>query len=214
MDAMIPADSDHEYPSQLVHKVPLANRSGLNTPLIITVHAGQDRSDRLVIWKKVAPDQYKQEQVVYSDPEEDGTGIHFGRPSIFKANYERISDSGVTEESGFFLEIPSSDDFHYHDIDFYEIDNDRLVLLPASGEYGGAYLDGGTMKFFEPIYNRSDPSCCYSGGAIIGTYKLVEDAKQNPPPMEDRRRYEEKDAAWVAPSVAVPSRLKPRCSRL
>ena len=43
MDAMIPADSDHEYPSLLVHKVPLANRSGLNTPLIITVHAGQDR---------------------------------------------------------------------------------------------------------------------------------------------------------------------------
>jgi HEAT repeat protein len=42
MDAMIPADSDHEYPSQLVYKVPLANRSGLNTPLIITVHAGQD----------------------------------------------------------------------------------------------------------------------------------------------------------------------------
>jgi HEAT repeat protein len=180
MDAVIPADSDHEYPSQLVYKVPLANRSGLNTPLIITVHAGQDRSDRLVVWKKVAPDQYKQEQVVYSDPEEDGTGIHFGRPSIFKANYERISDSGVTEESGFFLEISSSDDFHYHNIDFYEIDNDRLVLLPASGEYGGAYLDGGTMKFFEPIYNRSDPSCCYSGGAIIGTYKLVEDAKQNP----------------------------------
>ena len=180
MDAMIPADSDHEYPSQLVHKVPLANHSGLNTPLIITVDAGQDRSDRLVVWKKVAPDQYKQEQVMYSDPEEDGTGIHFGRPSIFKANYERISDSGVTEESGFFLEIPSSDDFHYHNVDFYEIDNDRLVLLPASGEYGGACLDGGTMKFFEPIYNRSDPSCCYSGGAIIGTYRLVEDAKQNP----------------------------------
>jgi len=53
MGAIIPADSDHEYPSQLVHKVPLANRSGLNTPLIITVHAGQERSDRLVVWKRV-----------------------------------------------------------------------------------------------------------------------------------------------------------------
>ncbi len=181
MDAMIPADSDHEYPSQLVDKVPLANSSGLNTPLIITVHAGQDRSDRLVIWKKVAPDQYQQEQVIYSDPEEDGTGIHYGRPSIFKANYERISDSGVTEQSGFFLEIPSSDGFHFHGNDFYKIENDRLVPVPASGEYGDAYFEGGTWKFFEPIYNRSDPSCCYSGGAIIGSYKLVEDAKQNPP---------------------------------
>ncbi len=181
MDAMIPADSDHEYPSQLVYKVPLANRSGLNTPLIITVHAGQDRSDRLVVWKKVAPDQYQQEQVMYSDPEEDGTGVHFEHPSIFKANYERISDSGLTEHSGFFLEIPSSDGFHYQGNDFYKIENDRLVPVPASGEYGEAYFEGGTWKFFEPIYNRSDPSCCYSGGAIIGSYKLVEDAKQNPP---------------------------------
>jgi HEAT repeat protein len=181
MGAMIPADSDHEYPSQLVDKVPLANRSGLNTPLIITVHAGQDRSDRLVIWKKVASDQYQQEQVMYSDPEEDGTGIHFEHPSIFKANYERIRDSGVTEQSGFFLEIPSSDNFHYRGRDFYKIENDRLVPIPASGKYGDTYLDGGILKFFEPIYNRSDPSCCYSGGAIIGTYKLVEDAKQNPP---------------------------------
>ncbi len=214
MDAMIPADSDHEYPSQLVYKVPLANRSGLNTPLIVTVHAGQDRSDRLVIWKKVAPDQYQQEQVMYSDPEEDGTGIHFGRPSIFKASYERISDSGVTQQSGFFLEIPSSDDFHYNNIDFYKIDNDRWAPLPASGEYGSAYFEGGTMKFFEPIYNRTDPSCCYSGGVIIGTYKLVEDAKQNPPAMEARRRYQETDAARVATQLAVPSRLTPRCSRL
>ena len=181
MEAMIPADSDHEYPSQLVDKVPLANRFGLNTPLIITVHAGQDRSDRLVIWKKVAPDQYQQQQVMYSDPEEDGTGIHFERPSIFKMNYQRIGDSGVTEQSGFFLETPSSDGFHYHGNDFYQIDNDRLVSIPASGGYGDAYFEGGTMKFFQPIYNHSDPSCCYSGGAIIGTYKLVEDAKQNPP---------------------------------
>ena len=181
MDAMIPADSDHEYPSQLVHKVPLANSSGLNTPLIITVHAGQDRSDRLVIWKRVAPDQYRQEQVMYSDPEEDGTGIHYGHPSIFKANYQRISDVGVTEQRGFFLEIPSSDGFHYQGNDFYKIENDRLVPVPASGEYGDAYFKGGTWVFFDPIYNRSDPSCCYSGGVIIGTYKLVEDAKQNPP---------------------------------
>ena len=118
---------------------------------------------------------------MYSDPEEDGTGIHFGRPSIFKANYERISNSGVTEQSGFFLEIPASDDFHYNNVDFYKIDTDRLVPLTASGQYGEAYLDDGAMKFLKPIYNRGDPDCCYSGGAIVGTYKMVEDAKQNPP---------------------------------
>jgi len=148
------------------------------------VHAGRDRSDRLVFWKKVGQDQYQQVKVMYSEEEYIGAGYHFEVPFTFESAYQRISDSGIAQWTGFFVDVPRTG-WRMWDDNVFGLENDQLIPVQIDSPYGspggGNNFHNGKLEFGENIYNRDDPTCCPTGGQITGTYKIIEDARQRPP---------------------------------
>jgi hypothetical protein len=64
------------YPLKLVYLIPITNGAAAEAKIFVTLHAGKDRADRLVIWNKVGTDQYQQQKVMYSEEGYVGLGYH------------------------------------------------------------------------------------------------------------------------------------------
>ena len=182
--APIPADAEYMYPLRLVYIVPIAKKgAAAETKIFVTLHAGKDRADRLVIWKKVGEDQYQQEKVMYSEEEYEGLGYHYKRPFTFVAKYQHIGDKDTSQRNGFFFDVPITG-WRFNDDNIFVVENDHAVPVVIEsgnrGPAGGSDFHGGKLVFDENVYNRDDPTCCPTGGKITGTYKIIEDARQTP----------------------------------
>ncbi len=101
--ARIPADDEYRYPLTLVYLVPITKGAAAEARLFVSVHAGKDRPDRLVIWSKVGHDQYQQNQIMYSEEDYVGLGLHYERPFTFDAKYQYTSDKEAMQRGRFFL---------------------------------------------------------------------------------------------------------------
>jgi hypothetical protein len=167
------------YPLTLAHMVPITKGAAAEAGLFVTVHGGKDRPDRLVFWRKVGEDQYKQIKVMYSEQDYVGLGDHFEVPFTFHSAYQRINDSGIVQHTGFFVDVPVTGWRTYKD-NVFVIENDQLVPVPIYSPYGSPDFHGSKLDFGENIYNRDDPTCCPTGGNVTGTYKIIEDARQRP----------------------------------
>jgi HEAT repeat protein len=181
--APIPADAEYMYPLNLVYIVRITKGAAAEAKLFVTLHAGKDRADRLVIWKKVGEDQYQQEKVMYSEEEYVGLGNHYGRPFTFDAKYQYISDKETSQRNGFFFDVPITG-WRYQDDNVFAVEDEQAIPVKIDSPYGspagGNDFHGGKLEFGENIYNRDDATCCPTDGKITGTYKIVEDARQTP----------------------------------
>jgi hypothetical protein len=110
-------------------------------------------------------------------------GYHFERPFTFPSAYQRISDSPITQQSGFFVDVPLTG-WRVNADNVFVVENDHAVPVaidsPYGGPAGGNDFHDGNLEFVENIYNRDDATCCPTGGTINGTYKIIEDARQRP----------------------------------
>jgi hypothetical protein len=169
------------YPLTLAYIVPIS-KGAAAAKLFVTVHAGKDRPDRLVFWKKAGKDQYQQDKVISSEEDYVGLGDHFEAPFAFESAYQHIRD-GSTQQTGFFVDVPVTG-WRTQEDNVFVIENDQLVPVqidsPYGGPAGGNDFHGGKLVFGENIYNRDDATCCPTGGEVSGTYKIVEDSRQTP----------------------------------
>jgi len=82
LSAKIPADGDHKYPLTLAYLFPISRSgSAQQAKLLITLHSGRDRPERLVFWKEVGDDQYQKAKVIESD--DPGLPEDFETPTCF-----------------------------------------------------------------------------------------------------------------------------------
>ena len=183
ISAPIPADDEYMYPLTLSYMVPITKGAAAEAKLFATLHAGKDRADRLVFWRKVGDDRYQQLRIMYSEEEYLGLGYHFEHPLTFTSAYERVSNAGSVQQNGFFVDIPLTG-WRVKEDSVFVIENDQVVPVaidsPYGGPGGGNNFEDGKLEYGENIYNRDDPTCCPTGGSITGTYKIVEDTRQNP----------------------------------
>jgi hypothetical protein len=177
--APIAPDSEYMYPLTFAFIVPITRGAAADARLFVTVHAGQDRPDRLVFWKKVGDDQYQQVKIMYSEEED----YHFERPFTFDSAYQHISDSGITQQSGFFVDVPVTG-WRMHEDNVFVVEGEQLSQVQIDSPYGSPTgendFHGGKLEFGENVYNRDDPTCCPTGGTITGAYKIIEDVRQRP----------------------------------
>ena len=178
--APIPADAEYMYPLTLAYLVPITEGAAAEANIFISVHAGKDRSDRMVFWRKIGEDQYQQDQVLYSEEEYLGEGNHFEVPFTFHAAYQSISDSGSDDQTGLFVDAPVTDGFRMYQDNVFVVADDHLAPVQVDSSCGGSVLQDQKLEFTEPIFNREDATCCPTGGTVTGTCKVIEDTKQSP----------------------------------
>ncbi len=166
--APIPPDDEYMYPLETVYTEALTKSGTADAKFIAAVQAGQDRSDRLVFWKKVGDDRYQQAKVMYSEEEYVGMGDHFDKPFSFESPYEEHRKGAVTTKTGFFVDAPIRGWRSYTD-NIFAIDDDQLVPVEFKGE--GIDIENGKLTFASSIYKEHDPTCCPTGGIESGTYK-------------------------------------------
>ena len=133
--APIPADAEYMYPLNLVYIVPITKGAVAEAKLFVTLHAGKDRADRLVIWKKVGEDQYQQEKVMYSEEEYVGLGNHYERPFTFDAKYQYISDKETSHRNGFFFDVPISG-WRFQDDNIFVVEDEQAIPVKIDSPYG------------------------------------------------------------------------------
>ena len=180
--AQIPPDDEYMYPQTLHYILPVTKDRAADAKLLLTVHSGKDRPDRLVIWKKVGPDSYQQEREMHTD--DILLDDRYDRPFTFRAKYDYITGKGRSQKDGFFFDVPISG-WRHEDDNIFVVEGDEAIPVNLDSPYGspsGANdFRGGKLEFSENVYDKYDPTCCPTGGEITGTYKIVEDTTKTPP---------------------------------
>jgi hypothetical protein len=153
--APIPGDAEYMYPLKLVYLVPIAKKgAAAEAKIFVTLHAGKDRADRLVIWRKVGDDQYQQEKVMYSEEEYLGLGNHYERPFTFAAKYQLISDKETSQRNGFFFDVPITG-WRAWDDNVFVVENEQAIHVeidsPVGSPSGGSDFHGGKLVFGENV---------------------------------------------------------------
>ena len=180
--AQIPASDEYKYPQKLRYIFPVTKGLASDAKLLLTVHSGKDRPDRLVIWKKVGPDSYQQEREMHTD--EILLDDRYGRPFTFSAKYDYVTDKGTSQRDGFFFDVPISG-WRHEDDNIFAVNGAEAIPVNVDSPYGspsGANdFRGGKLEFSENVYSKYDvATCCPTGGEITGTYKIVEDKTKTP----------------------------------
>ena len=180
--AQIPPDDEYMYPQTLHYILPVTKDRAADAKLLLTVHSGKDRPDRLVIWKKVGPDSYQQEREMHTD--DILLDDRYDRPFTFRAKYDYITGKGRSQKDGFFFDVPISG-WRHEDDNIFVVEGNEAIPVNLDSPYGspsGANdFRGGKLEFSENVYDKYDPTCCPTGGEITGTYKIVEDTTKTPP---------------------------------
>ena len=191
LSATIPADADHKYPLTLTYLFPISRSgSAQQAQLLITLHTGKERPERLVFWRKVGDDQYQQAKVI--EPEDpDFVEEHFQTPVVF------FPKGQVPGEGVLLVDVPI-DGYRSHTDQVFAIDGDELcpveiespekwyknklgpretVWYPASNSFSEDKLG-----FAFLIWNADDPICCPTAGQVTGTYKFIKDTEADGAP--------------------------------
>lgn len=187
--AVIPADADHKYPLTLAYLFPIypIGGSAQQAEFLITLHAGKDRPERLVFWKKVGDDHYQRLKVM--EPESpDFAGQHFEAPITFTAKVQVYG--GQYDETELFVDVPM-DEWRSHTDRVFVIDRDELhpvviespekwykdklgpresVRYPAGNSFSNSHLE-----WTFGIWNADNPMCCPTAGRVVGTYKVIKE---------------------------------------
>ena len=171
--ATIHGDARYKNPLRLTALLPLVDSN-----FLVTHHQGDQRPDRLALWKKVEENSYQLLDVIYADPASSET---FLSPVLIEVEKQapppRLSLLYIvkTEKHG-FVEIP------------YVIDTDQMQLTPATIESplkedgqatatppppqnpGGAHVD---IRLFPGVWTGTPESIAYGVVKIrSGTYQL------------------------------------------
>jgi hypothetical protein len=186
--ASLPPDKEHAYPLRLTSLFPLEDSN-----FAVTLHQGQERPDRLVIWKKVGVNRYQVAQTMENDPDADET---FRPPTLFtpkgepngqKLKFLYIENVGrrFADETVYAIDTDANE-LRPVDIESAETWY-RSKLHPGEETWGGEgnlFVDDQQPGFEFYIAKSKDPSCCPSGGQVTGTYKIIEDVQQSDDPTK------------------------------
>jgi len=187
--ATLPADNENEFLLSLTELLPIDDGT-----FLVSVHRGQDRADRLAIWKKVDDDRYRRLLLVEADPVGDETigdpvlftpkGLPEGTDTRFlditwgnrRFGYERVF---ATEEgSGELREVK------------IKSPEEKYRSMMRSGEEltpfeRNIFLDNGQPRFEFALAKKGDPDCCPTAGRIAGVYKIIREAREPSAPGSD-----------------------------
>jgi HEAT repeat protein len=185
--ATIPPDADNEYPLRLASLFPVED-----TDFIVTLHQGQERPDRLAIWKKVGVNRYKIVQAMEAELEVDES---FRQPTLFTPKGEPPGENvkfldivnvgrRFAEETVYAVDT-NADELRPVDIPSPETWY-RPQLHPGEDTVtgGNVFVDNQEPGFEFYLAHPKDPDCCPSGDLVVGTYKIVEDVQQSDDPRK------------------------------
>jgi hypothetical protein len=74
----------------------------MDAKFLVTVHAEKDSEDRLAVWKKIGPDQYK----TIIGPTEKGPDSSFEEPEVSSSKLLATGHSDDYYETELFLDLP------------------------------------------------------------------------------------------------------------
>ncbi len=191
-------DPNLEYPLSLTYLVPILPVPAPidEAPFVVTVHAGQDSTERLTFWKKSSTGRYQKLQVMDGDPDNQE---HFDAPITCQAIVQVTTAGGnQSEEREFFVEIPvewyrggeervfavDSDGLHPVEIESPEETVPNPKQIPLKYQTASPSPDLGSYHRLDwsfLVSNEGDAMCCPSGGEVSGTYKIVKDGTKSPP---------------------------------
>jgi HEAT repeat protein len=178
--ASLPADENHKFPAQLESMTPLTGVNGVQ--LLVTLHRGKDRTDRVSIWKQVG-DKYQRLKLMES-PDESGIAS-FDEINPFRyQGYPFLQIRLLYSGTGGFVE---------ENIFAINVDNtltpvkmtdpvSKIALKPNEGVWKGigSEFSDDKLEFGYYIWNEGDANCCPTAGKITGTYKMTKETKFDP----------------------------------
>jgi len=176
--ASIPADADHKYPLRLAYLFPLSHRN-LSTGFLVARYTGKRRAERLVFWKEVGRDQYRQARVI----EPGNVDENFESPTVFLPGGQKSGDSVLCVDVPFEVsgirtdQVFSIDRGELSPVEIgppqMHIENqlapDEKVLRPPVNSFTDDHL-GYTLS----IWRAGDSACCPTGGRVTGTYIFMQ----------------------------------------
>ena len=186
--ATIPADDEHENPLRLEALLPLDDGR-----FLVSLHKGQDRGDRLAIWKKAGDDRYQRTQLTEANVDVDES---ISPPELFTPKGQPNSENTrflylVSGTRRFADETVLAVDTYAHELRPVEIESPEKayasMLQPGEQwtSYNVNYFSDDQVPRFEPaLAKKTDPDCCPTAGQIVGTYKIVEDVQPGSDPIK------------------------------
>lgn len=193
--APVPPDSENKYPMHLVTLFPINTddqQQQDNPAILVSIHRGRERADRMVIWKRVGTDRYQVLQA--DDPDEVLQDLRYEPPIVI------VPSGQPSGEEMRFLYIVLNEWRNYEER-LYAIetsDTGDIELRPATIESAGGKT-GHELKPDEKITNSDH------GTAELGskTYKVIKETHS----FDDPRRAEVINWKFVPVSgSATPSR--------
>ncbi|MGH2568018.1 MAG: hypothetical protein ACRDGA_06730 [Bacteroidota bacterium] len=182
LGALAPTE-EYEHPAPLKYAVPV--RGNRDTVLLVTMHGGKERPDRIVLWKDIG--QFYTEFASFESLYEEFAIISsFEEPWVFTYQGERFlhiqetfSGTGYYHKDSIFVVHPNGE---IQGVLFEPAPKGCEQLIQEKeavwkGEQNDFTDDA--MEFVFYIWNtETDANCCPTAGKVTGTYKLV---KHQPP---------------------------------
>jgi hypothetical protein len=176
--ASIPADAEHEYPMELESSLPVDDGN-----FLVTLHQGEDRGERLVIWKKTDESQYRRIRVI----ETDNPDWRISPPTLFTFKGQPPG------EQVDFLYLASFSR-RYSEQTLLAVDKDADELRPVQiqsprawyfprlqlgetivGYNSRLFVDGKAPGFEFYVTTPNEPSS-HASIHVVGTYKIVRES--------------------------------------
>jgi HEAT repeat protein len=186
--ATIPADDEHEYPLRLDTLLPVDSGR-----FLVTLHKGQDRGDRLAIWKTAGDDRYQRTQLMEANVDVDES---ISPPELFNPKGQPNGENTrflylVSGTRRFADETVFAVDTYAHELRPVEIEppEKAYASMLKPGEQWTPYnvnyfTDDQVPRFKVTLAKKTDPDCCPTAGQIVGTYKIVEDVQPGSDPLK------------------------------
>lgn len=220
--ANIPPDNDHKFPLELEYFYPIYV-PGHEPYLLISLHRGKDRGERLIFWKNAPDGKYRQIKVIETD-EELGPD-NFGIPKTFTAKVQQEDIRDMRQQ--LFIDIPryawrnqSHQVFVFADGDLAPVEIEspeewyKDKLRPGETTWDGAAnsFSDGKLEFRFAIRSGNDNHASPGGGIVTGTYKVIKQVCDNSPtaiadvPLDLPPSVNVVEGKNASPKVRLPTR--------
>ncbi len=189
--ASIAPDADHKYPLELAYLFPIYNESvAAHEPeFLISLHRGRERPDRLVFWKRIGEDRYRQVKLMES-PEMVLSEGRFRIPQAFHATVFASGQGPGSNDVERFVDVPQTacntwcvvdNVFAIHDGDFIPVAIEspekwykpRLRRGESTWHSNANSFSDDKLSFAFSIWAGEDPHASPSAGEVSGTYKII-----------------------------------------